>query len=223
MGIDLNGSSSTIDYGDLANMDGATKLSIALWLNSDSIAAGTPSIVGKDTGGTNTLILYRSAATLIATMNATDAGQTGNVLTAGTWAHVVVVYDGAETGNANRLKIYVNGALETLNFGASTIPATAPDSGAGTYVLGKVANLAGYFDGKCALHLLWIGTALTAGEALQQMNSYRPVNFTNLKVWSPFDDGTSPKDYSGSGNHGTPTDLTAISGPPVSYGAQVAA
>ena len=39
------------------------------------------------------------------------------------WVHLVGVYDGSQTGNANRMKIYQNGVSQTLGFGAYTVPA----------------------------------------------------------------------------------------------------
>jgi predicted esterase len=50
-----------------------------------------------------------------------------NVVSHDTWYHVAAVFDGAQTGNINRMKIYVNGALQTLSF-TGTIPANTSGS-----------------------------------------------------------------------------------------------
>ena len=44
-----------------------------------------------------------------------------------TWVHVAYVYDGSQSGNANRLKLYINGVARTLVF-SGTVEATTPSS-----------------------------------------------------------------------------------------------
>ncbi len=61
----------------------------------------------------------------------TIATTNSNVLQAGQWQHIAVVYNGTLTGNANRLKIYVNGVAQTTEYNG-TIPATT---------LGSTANV----------------------------------------------------------------------------------
>jgi hypothetical protein len=46
-----------------------------------------------------------------------------SAFTAGAWHAIVIVYDKDLTGNANRLKMWVNGTQQTLNF-FGTIPAS---------------------------------------------------------------------------------------------------
>lgn len=53
-----------------------------------------------------------------------DRGFTGiGTYTTGVWYQVTVVYDGSQSTNANKLKIYVNGVQKTLSF-VGTIPST---------------------------------------------------------------------------------------------------
>jgi hypothetical protein len=67
--------------------------------------------------------------------------------------HYAVVFDGTQTGNANRLKIYVNGVLQTSTY-TYTVPATTGSpatplarigsyvgSPAGWYMQGSIANI----------------------------------------------------------------------------------
>lgn len=65
------------------------------------------------------------------------------------WHHYAVVYDGTQTGNSNRLKIYRDGVLQTASF-VGTIPATVGSasltpriglSHAGSYGAGRVDDL----------------------------------------------------------------------------------
>jgi predicted esterase len=50
-----------------------------------------------------------------------------NVVSPNTWYHIAAVFDGAQTGNANRMKIYINGVSQTLSF-TGTIPAITSGS-----------------------------------------------------------------------------------------------
>ena len=84
-------------------------------------------------------------------------------MTAGSWFHVVVVFDGSLTGNANRLKVWVNNVAKTLTVGGGAVPATLLDGGA-TLFLGKFGGILNrFYNGAMDLVGLW-NRALTAGE-----------------------------------------------------------
>jgi hypothetical protein len=51
----------------------------------------------------------------------------------------VLVFDGGQTGNANRLKLYVNGVQQTLSF-TGTVPATTDSQSDATIRMGKFAD-----------------------------------------------------------------------------------
>jgi hypothetical protein len=51
----------------------------------------------------------------------------GDILANNTWGQWTAVFDGTQTGNANRLKFYFNGVEQSLAF-TGTIPATTPDT-----------------------------------------------------------------------------------------------
>src|SRR5207244_1303641 len=72
---------------------------------------------------------------------ATASGETpAGVLAAGSWTHVVAVYDGGQTGNANRLKIYINGVLQNLTF-TGTIPSSTWSTTSNAYAGASSDNL----------------------------------------------------------------------------------
>lgn len=70
--------------------------------------------------------LYETVAYFDATFGSTDAYAefpfTGNG-----WNYWSLVYDGTQTGNANRLKVYLNAAAQSLTF-TGTIPASIPST-----------------------------------------------------------------------------------------------
>ena len=123
-----------------------------------------------------------------ATTNGPDYGATNeNTIPLGVWVHVVAVFDGTQTGNSNRLKIYINGSHKTLLYGG-TIPAALPTItrplrvGRVEYSTGATNN---YFDGLIDFPCIWT-RALSADEADQlYSNPYqilRPQGSRSLMV-----------------------------------------
>lgn len=65
--------------------------------------------------------------------------------------HYALVYDGTLSGNANRLKLYYNGALQALGFpGVAAIPATLPVLTSSEFRIGDIGNgvLNRHWDGR---------------------------------------------------------------------------
>jgi len=68
------------------------------------------------------------------------------------WVIVELVYDGTQTGNANRLKLFINGTQQTLTF-SGTIPAILAAST--TFFMGALNDAAAVpFAGKIAQYLV---------------------------------------------------------------------
>ncbi len=62
-------------------------------------------------------------------------------VTAGTWFHTALVYDGTQAGNSGRLKIYINGSMKTLNFSGTIPPQTGDMTSAPLYLGGMSAGV----------------------------------------------------------------------------------
>ena len=85
------------------------------------------------------ILCARTSVNLFCQVNngADGNGQLTSSAPAG-YSHIAFVFDGTQSGNANRLKIYINGALQTLTF-SYTVPSTTaspatPMSRIGSYV-----------------------------------------------------------------------------------------
>lgn len=124
-GLDFDGSNDHLSTPDAASLDATTKLTIGYRVKLDT--------VGSDQGinhkgtvatacwmiqhvGSNQKTWWREGAGL---------GRYGQspVLSASTWYSMIWVYDGTQTGNSNRLKLYQDGTLQTLTYGG-TIPSS---------------------------------------------------------------------------------------------------
>lgn len=84
----------------------------------------------------------------------------GGPATDDTWHDVALVYDGSGTGNSQRLKCYIDGALQTAYSWNQTIPDTTADLTGYDLYLGYMS---GSFGGRITCCYLW-SRALRPGE-----------------------------------------------------------
>ncbi len=87
------------------------------------------------------------------------------------WQQLVMVFDGNQTGNSNRLKAYINGVLQTLTF-FNNIPATSGASNS-VFSIGNTQGIGGNFsDGNIAQVSIY-NRALSSTEILQNYNAQK--------------------------------------------------
>lgn len=87
------------------------------------------------------------------------------------WHHICMVFDGGQTGNSDRLKLYFDGVLQTLAFFGtvqSTLWASLP-----TFRIGRDAGNNAWSTGGFAEPAMW-NAALTADEAASLAKGFRP-------------------------------------------------
>lgn len=213
MALDCDGIDDLINHGNVAS-GSPTQLTHAYWAFPDALT-----VVQRLLDKVDVIINWSrdAAADQVFTVDGGNTyGKLGSALTVGQWDHWAWVFDGSLVGNA-RLALYKNGAVQTLTY-TGTQPASVTASNANYQIAGAAAPGRTFCDMKFAHLLVWVGTALSAADVANQMNMTRPVRTDNLKIWSPYDDGTSATDYSGAGNNGAVTGALQAAGPPVSYG-----
>ena len=211
-GLDFDGTDDFVAHGDINALDSAANATWMFWAYIQTVAAD-----GFIEKGTAQIYAYLPSAD---TSNFAT-GQAGTwekktttaPVVANVWAHWAVTYDGG-VADPDKIVIYKNGVAQTLT--GSNPGTTLSDQGANAVNVGRTQGV-NYIDAILALVKVWNAT-LTAAEVQNEMNSYRPVRTTSLLLWSPYDDGTSARDYSGAGNHGTVTGALQVAGPPVSFG-----
>ena len=69
---------------------------------------------------TGDVALYHNGTNMVVA-NASGTGTSTNTLDTTDYHYFTAVYDGTATGNANRLKLRIDGSNQTLNFGATTV------------------------------------------------------------------------------------------------------
>jgi hypothetical protein len=114
-------------------------------------------------------------------------------LTANTWHHVVIAYNGGGAANADRLKMYIDGSSVTLSF-SGTIPSALTTNALTSHQIPNSASLAGInpMSGNIDEVAYWDGTTLTSGNVTDIYNSGVPNDLTSLSPshWWRFGDGT---------------------------------
>jgi hypothetical protein len=230
---DFDGSGTGASYDHIAipnalgtDLAGTNKLSYSLWFNTDEFTnsqgngwdlIGTyGGTTGADYQGLSINHWYDGNWYIYAEYHGSFSGNAyGGISQAnlgttatGTWYHMVVVYDGTATGNANRLKIYLNGVQKTFDSFSGTIASTISYGDHPTYI-GRPSYGSTYqknFNGKIDEVTIW-KRALTDDEVLGLYNGGEGATPntaksgfeskpTNVQVGSRFEETDTRKMYS---------------------------
>lgn len=150
----FNGTSSFVNFGDSDALDGLGKLGIMAWVYMDSTC---PNFSGlfcdiTPTALDNGWTVQRSVGNVVFVgfRNASGVGHAttpDGSFSSNAWHHLVVNYDGAGAANADRLKVFIDGVNQTLDF-VGTVPATFGANSAPFYIGTYDSTVAGSF---------WIG------------------------------------------------------------------
>lgn len=128
--------SDFVQIGNIPQINGASKVTIATWMKRAS--AGAKVLVGKQATNQDLAIEAYSDGRIY--FQASKGSDTYGYITLNdtNWHHVALVFDGTLSGNANRLKAYVDGVQRTLTF-KGTVQTTTTTNTAPFYI-GRVAG-----------------------------------------------------------------------------------
>lgn len=150
--------SNYLSVTDHSSIEPAAVFSFSIWIKqTTSVAAGRCVFAKWDGGGGP--ILHTAGSGDELKMFFTGSGSdycitSGLGMVADTWYHVVVVYNGAGSTNADRMKIYVDGAQETLSFTGANIPTSFSDNGT-ALTIGLWPTLSYYWVGRMYRGSFW--------------------------------------------------------------------
>lgn len=218
MALAFDGVNDTVSHGDIAALDAPSAYTFAWWMTNDvTLSDANDRIMQKSaSAGTNGFFcrLEPNDDDFKWFINATSWNGV-DFFPDALFHHIAVVFDGSGAANADRLKVYRDGAEITAASYTGTVPASQTDAGASNLTVGSGDT--SFYVGTLGHLKIWTA-ALTAGEVAQEVYSYTPIKKTNLLLWAPYDD-TTATDYSGNGHTGTVTEATAATGPAqVNYG-----
>ncbi len=179
----VSASSQKLTKAGYSAFDGATKASISCWVKR--AAAGSDVIavaVAIDNNNRFEVAQVNDGNAYFLSCNA--GSQFGTAASAGTgWHHLVMVFDGTLATNANRLKGYIDGVLQTLSF-TGTIPATLPTLNAtiGVGVFNPATTV--FSNGNLDAIGIWPGRALAQSDVTLLYNSGVPLEYQGGGEWA---------------------------------------
>lgn len=170
-----------LSHADDALLDFSTQLSIAFWANPD-VWTSYRCITQKGTWASIAYSVYTVADgvnRLRTLFNKTTA--TADTPNSSSWTnsdkHIVITYNGGGSTNADKVKIYINGASQTLVF-TGTIDASISDR-SGDYRIGGANGTLSNFDGGIAEMALW-SRALTSNEVTELYDGGNRLTYADL-------------------------------------------
>lgn len=138
----FDGTDDYVSLGDLSSqLSNVTEFSIGCWFYLSDVTLGSNgAILGRTTSGTSQLSIrfYNSKLEIRSKNDRNNRGyiDTSTITSNNKWTHLFVVFDGSGTGNAERLKCFIDGEQVTLSF-SGTINSTTGTVSATDYSLGK--------------------------------------------------------------------------------------
>jgi hypothetical protein len=196
-GTSLQLSTGSVSAGNIATLSGANKFTLEAWVKfNDSTPWG--SIFYRNGGSTNRIVLSsgpnNSLHVVVSNGQVNYANSPNNIFTANNWYHVAVVYDGTQSTDAGKLKLYVNGLQQSLFFSSGNVPSTAGTTTA-PMVIGAIdqTGSGSYFNGTVDEVRIW-NTALSQSDIATWRNlplgSCHP-NAANLQVYWQFNNSSN--------------------------------
>jgi len=217
--LDFDGTDDYVDLGDINALDGVSAFSINYWFNISS--GDNFSFFNKRRSPNQSLQvkIHPTKGFIIEVEKGSSAfGYLSSFSTTNEWVHAAVVFDGGGASNADKLKLYINGSLQTLAFTGS-IPSTT-DTNANSMFIGTLESTSGYFNGRMD-EISIFNNDLSADEVTALYNSGSPLSAssnsgdyassTNLIAYYTIDSnsgtGASLTDDSTNSNTGTLTNM----------------
>lgn len=160
---------SEMSVASLTDIGSATKASFNVVLNLVD-GATNDNVIFLSTNGSDSFSLSAARTSSRWACQLGVGGFTGYVDIPGTYgalAYITLVFDGALTGNTNRLKMWVNGLQRTLTF-TGTIPAVM--SSATTLFIGGQSGSANFDGDLCQVDVIG-DYAMTTDEVLRWHNN----------------------------------------------------
>lgn len=204
--ITINTTGGRILAGNISQLKNAPAITFEAYVKHDGIVTdwsnGEACIVRNHITATDRVKLTIDKATNsvhFTVANSADVkGYTAsNVISANTWYHIAAVYDGAQVVNTDRLKIYINGISQSLNF-TGTIPSTTSGSTPSYLFAGEPSASKLVAIDEVRVWTTAIPEATINSWKDKKLGNCHP-NFDKLTLYWQLDDGASPSASAGLG------------------------
>ena len=175
--LDFDGGLQSINCGNVSALTSSSNFTISGWFNQTTLdqyrmlfgqSGGVSSILGAYTfTDGNMYVDLRNGSTTYGYFDYST------VISADTWFHLAMVFDGSGASNSDRLKLYINNSEMTLTY-ANTIPASTSSSVL-DFNIGIITGYSYEWLGKMA-QVAVFETSLTSAQITALYNSGTPVN-----------------------------------------------
>ena len=220
--LEFDGSNDYVDCSAGARLGATSTLTYSLWVKPSNIISGSYCLVSTGVGGQYYTAIFLSpdlvgtgGMRVLARNASTGHIDFPNAITTTDWSHILVVYDGAQTG-VDRLKLYVNGSSVSGNLVSPDPAASLSGTVTSNLTLGMsiINNSLNYYGVMDEL-AIWVGYAGNQAEAqaLSQGVDAESV-IPNAKAYFHFNESgtnTIAADSTGNGFDGT---LNGFTTPP---------
>lgn len=198
-GADLElGSTDYLYAADNATLSLTGSVTIAAWIKPETVSAGTYNILGKWDGANESYRLMQNEDEIRMEIDSNGNYQetSSSNLVAGTWYHVVGVYNSANS----TVKIYINGS-EAASTTTGTIPSSIGDDGGRIHIGAEdsTGGVTGYYDGIIDEARIY-NRILTSSEITQLYEWAAPPS-----IYLKLDEKSGTSVYDSSGNDKTGT------------------
>jgi len=198
--IDLDGTDDYLDLGTDPILAGKTQFTVEMKIHFDN-STGDYTIIGQRTADDNrTIVLQRWADAFYVFLSNSNYGYCSFIPCEATLYHIAIVFDGAGASNSDRLKLYINGILQTLTFNGTIDAASYTTSPAANLVLGCEHNDASfqlqYVDGQFGEFCVW-NYPLSSTEINNRIIPEVTGTETGLVEYFHFDNGLPGGDNAG--------------------------
>lgn len=169
------------DYVAIANLspifNGVTNFSIDMWIKVPNPSSGAFNSIfsyGFYSNYGNDLFIYITSNKIGIQVNNGGDGGGECAYTSSNFSNIQVIYNGTLTGNTNRLKLYINGVEQTLNFGAYTVPSSTTTFPNGENAIGAYSTPGynNFLNGNVSVMRVY-NKSLTASEVTTNFNAIK--------------------------------------------------
>ena len=197
--LNFDGSDDYIDCGDITALDNVTSATWSIWANSSitssyhylmsCYSAGFKQYLFKQSTNKIDIFLSDSSGTL-RLMNTSNF-----TFTAGVWFHIAMVYDETEVSDADKLKVYIDGVLQTNTVSGFALTSLYTSKGNST----EIGKAGGFTTNEFLGNLDEIAiftTAKTQSDITDIFNLGNPTDLTSLNpiAWYRMGDNSLYKD-----------------------------
>ena len=149
--MEFDGGTEYVEISNISSISNVTEFSISAWINSDSVAGSDKEIFTTANSTSEAIVLNLFNGDIIASVGTTSQfNRYNSAVSVGQWYHLTMVFNGSESTNEDRIKLYKNGVLQTPSVTPPTLATTTPNitgnAFIGRWALSNVAHFPGKLD-----------------------------------------------------------------------------